>query len=273
MIKSIKNKVQILVKKGILPYRFFELPFWLPKSDTDKLLGLKNKFLGERCFIIGNGPSLNLIDLKKLKGEYSFGVNSIFYKEEEGFRPYFYTVEDSHVIEDNLYEICNFATQYKFIPTEYKHLIDRKFYEDIIFFPMNTGFYQTYSPNHETPRFSDDITKQIFCGQSVTIINLQLAFYMGFKYVYLVGMDFSYKIPESAIINGASILSTEDDENHFDPRYFGAGKKWHDPKLHNVFASYQLCKKRYFDNSRAIYNATKGGKLEIFDRVDFDELF
>lgn len=273
MKNSFKNFVKFLIRKGLLPHKYFEIPFWLSKPDIVDLANLKDKYRGKRCFIIGNGPSLNLVDLDKLKDEYSFGVNSIYYKESDGFKPYFYTVEDSHVIKDNIDEISNFAVKYKFIPTEYKHLINEEFYSQIIFYPMNTGFYQPYSPNYEKPRFSEDITKQIFCGQSVTIINLQLAYYMGFKEVYLIGMDFSYKIPESAIVDGDSILSTEDDENHFDPRYFGAGKKWHDPKLHNVLASYQLCKKMYSNDNRIIFNATKGGKLEVFDRVDYDEIF
>ena len=30
---------------------------------------------GERCFIIGNGPSLRETELTKLKGEFTFGLN------------------------------------------------------------------------------------------------------------------------------------------------------------------------------------------------------
>ena len=105
------------------------------------------------------------------------------------------------------------------------------------------------------------------------MINLQLAHYMGFKEVFLIGMDFDYIIPESAIIDGANITSTEDDPNHFDPSYFGAGKKWHDPKLHNVLKSYQHIQRVYLEDNRRIYNATKGGKLEVFPRVMYEELF
>jgi hypothetical protein len=139
---------------------------------------------------------------------------------------------------------------------------------------MDVGFYIEKSKYFEKSRFSDDCSKVIYCGQSVTMINLQLAFYLGFSEVYLIGMDFNYTIPESAkLLKGAVIESTEDDPNHFHPDYFGKGKKWHDPKLNNVLQSYQLIKKMYEADGRKIYNSTAGGKLEEFIRIEYDSLF
>ena len=138
---------------------------------------------------------------------------------------------------------------------------------------MNRGFYEESSPNFSMPRFSTDASKRIYCGQSVTIINLQLAYHLGFSKIYLVGMDFSYNIPDSAKVNGLEIESTEDDVNHFHPDYFGAGKKWHDPQLDKVLLSYKQSKLMFEAAGRKIVNATKGGNLNIFERVDFDSLF
>lgn len=138
---------------------------------------------------------------------------------------------------------------------------------------MNRGFYEESSPNFSMPRFSTDAGKRIYCGQSVTIINLQLAYHLGFTKIYLIGMDFSYNIPDSAKINGLEIESTEDDVNHFHPDYFGAGKKWHDPQLDKVLLSYKQSKLMFEAAGRNIVNATKGGNLNIFERVDFDTLF
>ena len=138
---------------------------------------------------------------------------------------------------------------------------------------MNTGFYRKESPNFGIPRFSTDAAKRLYCGQSVTMINLQLAFYMGFKEVYLIGMDFSYDIPDTAKIEGLEIVSTEDDTNHFHPEYFGKGKTWHDPQLDKVLRSYSMMKLVFESGGRKIYNATHGGKLELFERIDFSTLF
>jgi hypothetical protein len=229
------------------------------EPDSQQLSTFKDKYKGKRCFIIGNGPSLNTHDLNLLKDEYTFGVNSIFYKyESDNFKPSFYMVEDSHVINDNIEQINDFHPHlHRFFPTNYK----------------NRGFYEKLSPNYHIPRFSKDFSKRGYCGQSVTILNLQLAYYMGFTEVYLIGMDFSYNIPDSAVISGNDIESTEDDVNHFHPEYFGKGKKWHDPQLDQVLVNYQNCKIQYELNGRKIYNATNGGKLEIFPRVNYNEIF
>lgn len=257
---------------GFFSYRRLEEPCRI-KPDTSNLEHFKDKYTGRRCFIIGNGPSLNDHDLSLLDDEYTFGVNSLFYKEEsDGFLPTFYMVEDSHVINDNFKRIDSFHPKiHRFFPVDYKHLI--KDHKETSFFRMNRGFYEKASPNYHIPRFSKDFSQRGFCGQSVTIMNLQLAYYMGFTEVYLIGMDFSYNIPESAIISGNDIESTEDDINHFHPDYFGKGKKWHDPQLEQVLANYMNCKINYELDGRNIYNATIGGKLEIFERRNYSSLF
>lgn len=270
--KNFRDLMKRIIPKSILPYTYFEEPFFWRMPDSNKIKAMKNKFEGERCFIIGNGPSLNKTDLTKLENEYTFGVNSIFLKSESiDFKPTFYVVEDSHVFLDNIEEINSYDAEYKIFPINYKSFVKDK--DKCIFFRMNEGFYRNESPNYCIPRFSADLSKRIYCGQSVTMINLQLAYYMGFKEVYLVGMDFSYVIPDSAEITSDGILSTEDDPNHFHPDYFGKGKKWHDPHLDRVLNSYKMNKLVFEADQRKIYNATAGGKLEIFERIDFDKLF
>jgi hypothetical protein len=135
---------------------------------------------------------------------------------------------------------------------------------------MNRGFYEKTSPNYVIPRFSTDASKVLYCGQSVTYINLQLAFFMGFTEVYLIGMDFDYVIPESHKRTGDVLLSDSDDPNHFHKNYFGKGKTWKDPKLDRVLLNYKMANLVYTAVGRQIFNATKGGKLEEFPRVDYD---
>ncbi|MGE0632489.1 MAG: 6-hydroxymethylpterin diphosphokinase MptE-like protein [Pseudobdellovibrionaceae bacterium] len=241
--------------------------------DKSSITQFKNRHKGERCFIIGNGPSLNKMDLSLLENEFTFAVNGFFYKSDEiGLVPSYYVVEDSHVMKDNAERINNYRPKiHRFFPTEYKDLV--KDNKDTSFFRMNRGFYEGRSPNYGIPRFSTDCAERIYCGQSVTIINLQIAHYMGFSEVYLIGMDFSYTIPDSAKVTGLSIESTEDDPNHFHKDYFGKGKKWHDPQLDRVLLNYRMCDFAYECSGRKIYNASVGGKLEVFDRKDFNSLF
>jgi len=243
-----------------------------PKEYHDILSSLNNKYAGQRCFILGNGPSLNKCDLNLLKDEYSFAVNGIFYKTKEmGYRPNFYMVEDNHVVYDNLKEINAYKCEYKFFPFSYKHVITPD--ETTIFIPSDFGFYRENHPYYCKPRFSKDVAKQIFTGQSVTIMQLQMAYHLGFTEVYLIGMDFSYALPESTKVEGCNYTSLEDDVNHFHPDYFGKGKKWHDPKLDRVLMNYQKCKEEFEADGRKIYNATVGGKLELFERKNYSDLF
>jgi len=227
---------------------------------------------GKRCVIIGNGPSLNQLDLSLLKDEYTIGVNGIFYAAEEmGFDPSYYVVEDTAVIKDNLEMIKRYPAGHKFFPSIYRDQVGEA--RNVSYFMMNRGYYEQRSPAYCVPRFSTDVAQRAYSGQSVTIINLQLAYYMGFTEVILIGMDFSYTIPDDAEIDGVNITSMSDDPNHFHPEYFGKGKVWKDPQLDRVLANYQLAKVMYEADGRRIVNATPGGKLELFDRVSYDELF
>jgi len=244
----------------------------ISKEEVQKLASLKNKFQGQRCFIVGNGPSLNKCDLELLKNEYTFAVNGIFYKTEEmGFKPTFYMVEDGHVVDDNLEKINAYDIEYKFFPSLYTEKIVKT--DATYFFAADLGFYREDHPYFEKPRFSKDFSEVAYCGQSVTYLNMQLAYYLGFKEVYLIGMDFSYTIRKTDEVIGHTLVSNEDDINHFHPDYFGKGKKWHDPKVYNVAKNYICAKEHFEENGRKIYNATIGGKLEIFERKEYESLF
>ena len=243
----------------------------LSAGDKLKLSKLKNRFQGERCFIVGNGPSLNHCDLSLLEKEYTFGVNGIFYKTQEmGFKPTFYVVEDNHVVDDNIDDINQFNCDYKFFPSIFQGQISST--ENTYFFNYDRGFFMKNSPHYCTPRFSFDAAEEVFAGQTVTYTNIQLATYLGFKEIYLIGVDFSYSVPQTTVIQGDTYISQEDDPNHFHPEYFGKGKKWHDPKLDRVLLNYEHARKVLDPVGVKVINATKGGKLEVFPRASYDTL-
>ena len=243
----------------------------IDQNAEREMLNLRGAFAGERCFIIGNGPSLNKCDIGLLGNEFTFAVNSFFYKtRDEGFIPTFFVVEDNKVMEDNVQDIQAYPAPFRFFPKEYARYNLAS--PDTRFFTLNQDFYMKSKPYYCIPRFSVEAHKEIFAGQTVTYVNLQLAFYMGFSEVFLIGMDFDYVIPKEHIREGNHILSTTDDPNHFHKDYFGAGKTWKDPKLDRVLMNYRMADLAYSSVGRKIYNATIGGKLEIFDRVDYEAL-
>lgn len=247
-------------------YRGLALP------SRERLLEMKDAFRGRRAVIIGNGPSLNRTDLDLLKGECTFGVNGIYYADERLPEPLtFYVVEDTKVFQENTPDVLAYGrtAEHFILPTLYQPSCGPD--DDPIFFRMNGGFYKAEDPSHCRPRFSTDATEVLYCGQSVTIINLQLAYWFGFSEIGLIGMDFSYTVPTGTEVKGNLYTSAGDDPNHFDPRYFGAGKTWKDPKLNRVLANYRLAKAIYESDGRRIVNCTVGGALEAFDRMDLAE--
>ena len=227
-----------------------------------------NKYSGRRAFIIGNGPSLNNMDLTKLRNEVTFGVNSIFYNfERMGFKPTLYVVEDKLVAEDRSEEISKLTGMVKIFGTELKYCL--KDSQDTIW----ANVIYDFSNYPGFPHFSKDASQCLWVGGTVSYLCMQLAYYMGFNEVYLVGFDHNYTIPSDANVEGTVITSSSNDPNHFHPEYFGKGKRWHDPRLDRMEKAYRRAREVFEANGRKIFNATKGGKLEVFPRIDYDNLF
>ena len=230
------------------------------RSNEKRIQTLHNAYTGKRCFIIGNGPSLNNLDLIKMKGEYTFGVNAIytnFHKMQ--FYPTFHVVEDVFVAEDRAHEINAFKQSVKFYGNYLRYCLhpDEK--------TLLLNVLADYTPYADFPHFSTNALEALYVGGTVSYLCMQLAYFMGFDNVYLVGFDHAYQIPKS--------LSTEDDVNHFNKDYFGKGKRWHDPHVNRMEASYKKAKIYFEKEGRVIYNATAGGQLEVFDRVNYNTLF
>ncbi len=243
------------------------------KRDREKIIEFKNKYKDECCVIIGNGPSLNNTDLSKLHNVKTFGVNSIFLMTEKNlFKPSFYMVEDRLVVKHNLEEIKNYDVEFKFFPHFYKNELKKI---DPYFFNLDSRFYRSeYNiPKKTNIKFSNNFSKVAYAGQTVTYLNLQLAYYMGFSEIYLIGVDFNYVLPDNVIKNGNVWKSYGDDPNHFDKRYFGKGKESNDPQLHKTILAYKEAKHFFKKEKRKVINLTKGGKLEVFDRLNYDDVF
>ena len=88
-----------------------------PMTANDrKLAALKDKHKGQRCFVIGNGPSLRISDLDRLKDEITFASNKIYLAfEETDWRPTYYTAVDRLVIE-SLHEVISHLDLTKLLP-------------------------------------------------------------------------------------------------------------------------------------------------------------
>ena len=238
-----------------------------PKSQNGKrLISLKNKYRGRRAFIIGNGPSLNRLNLCLLKNEVTIGCNGLFLIfDKMGFLPSVYTVEDRLVAEDRCRVINKIRGTIKIFPYDLRFLLK----------PDRNTVYINFKRHYPRfPQFSDKCETCVYWGGTVTFMNLQLAYYLGIREVYLIGMDHNYASPFAVDEKkGTVIRSHSDDVNHFHPDYFGKGYRYHDPMVERMEVGYKTAKKFYETNGGVIYNATEGGKLDVFPRVSYKELF
>jgi hypothetical protein len=248
--------------------------------DTDleaeyrpRMRALRDQFKGrERCFLIGNGPSLNQTDLACLKDEVTFAVNGFFLKAEDlDWTPTFYCVEDHLVAEDRAQWINPFKGPVKFFPAYLGYMFPKA---------PDTIFYN-HRPRVSYPHgfdFSLDAAQITYTGCTVTFSMMQLAAYLGFREIYLIGVDASYDIPADAQEGkdyATGVLDMKsDDPNHFDPDYFGKGFRWHDPQVHKMLEAYAEARRVLEEQTeQRIYNATVGGQLEVFERRSFASLF
>jgi hypothetical protein len=126
--------------------------------------------------------------------------------------------------------------------------------------------YTTYTG----PKFAHDARGRIWEGATVTYVALQLAYFMGFDQVVLIGVDHNFTTKGQP---NTTITSQGDDPDHFDAAYFGKGFRWQLPDLETSESAYHLARNDYEQAGRQVLDATVGGKLTVFPKVDYDTLF
>jgi glycosyltransferase involved in cell wall biosynthesis/Flp pilus assembly protein TadD/uncharacterized Rossmann fold enzyme len=223
-----------------------------------KIERFKNLHKGQRCVIIGNGPSLNKMDLSFLENEICFGMNRIYLLFEKWkFRPTYYTAVNPLLLEQSVDEILEIKAP-KFLSNKaapfFKNASD-----DIIFVQSIPKWYFSYDP-----------CEGLCEGWTVTFFSMQLAYYMGFKEVVLIGVDHHYVTQGKP---NSEVESQGNDANHFHPEYFGKGTRWNLPDLEKAEFSYKMARQAFEADGRRIIDATVGGRLSIFKKVDYKKHF
>lgn len=226
------------------------------RYNSHKLKKFKNIHKGQRCFIIGTGPSLNKTNFSLIKNEIIFGVNTLYRGLSRfGISCNYYAITDIDVWQNHFRNILELDTILFLSGGAGESYLSKKL------------FFQKFQKNEpivirqlglmwSSECFSKDLSAGTYNGDTIiTDICLQAAYYMGFREVYLLGCDCDY-----SRLHRFDGLKTET---------LGGGAAGDWPK---VFASYEICKKVYEEDGREIINATAGGKLEIFKRKKLEEI-
>lgn len=228
------------------------------RASIERLAELKDKYRGQRAFILGNGPSLAKTDVSKLKGEYTFGMNRVYLAFPQwGFPTSFFVCVNDLVIEQCAADMATLKMP-KFLSWRSRRFIRPD--EHTMF------LHSTY----ERPAFAKDARGRLWEGATVTYVALQLAFHMGFETVVLIGVDHNFA---SKGIPNTTVVSQGDDPDHFDKGYFGAGFRWQLPDLDMSELAYMMARQAYESAGRKVLDATVGGKLTVFPKVEYNSLF
>ncbi len=258
------------IDKAEIIQDFFDVLYDYTRKFSPKIKEFKDKYKGETCFIVGNGPSLRIEDLDRLTEKHCFAANGIYKMfSHTCWRPEFYFSQDSLMTQDillkdigNILDLKHIFTSINSKMVDFNEKYDKIKYMRLYYEEDNSGL----------PQFSTDCEKMINLSCTVTYSMLQMAAYMGFKTIYLLGMDCSYQYEEleDGTVIRNDVKSYGDIIAELTSGYSWDGKG---AEVYQQIKGYKAAKKFAENNDIQIYNATRGGKLEIFERVDFDSLF
>ena len=216
----------------------------------------KNKHKGERCFIVATGPSLTVEDLKLIENEVSFGMNSLCrIAQKSEWLPTYYGIQDTFVFKSMREDVLAFIDQVpSFITSDIYRSRGVRAHRPIVF-PLNRKDHWINAEDRNIA-FSQDAFLQVYDGYTITYSLIQLAVYMGFTEIYLLGADSDY---------------SQESKKHFIEH--GVQSPTESTAFERLTRSYTACRRALEHSGKAVvYNATRGGKLEVFERKSLDDV-
>jgi len=299
--------VRRLWAKGFRHFRWYSpagTRDWQVPHLLDEFAG---RHTGQRCFVVGNGPSLNNIDMKRLANEITFGANRGYLGSPEwGFTFPYWGVYDPLQIEEygQEYEASVPEDTVKFYPLEYAP-----------FLSLARGCPVPIDwPRTGDREFSTD-PGRLVSGYSVTYMLLQVAALMGCDPIYVVGLDHRYGLRKGPGLTrlvrlGARAVARRYDgtaayqavqaaawawfkarrgggpspariwdagdagaPTHFHQGYTAGQKRFLMPRPQDAARDYACAAAWARAQQRQILNATPDTALDTLPKVDFERLF
>lgn len=244
----------------LLTFNYLKYPF--RKKEYARLKEFKGIHEGKRCFIVATAPSLTLEDVELIKDEITFSMNTSYKLfDKTSWRPTYYCIEDKYVYNRIKDDLNSSAFNIIFI-ADYINWKARNIYH----VPVLQNWASTHQQRVHLPqrfqekKFSNDITEICYFGTSVVHFIMQICFYMGFEEIYLLGADCDFSSKQ----------------NHSSLAQYKGGEVIPNPPgdiFEGLMGDYELAKKEAAKRGIKIFNATRGGKLEKFQRVNLNDIF
>lgn len=273
-MKSLFNPVFLFQKRKSIINRIKELPMnfiwrviyflidkgYLYHSDYEKLNKIHNRHKGKIGILIGNGPSVKTKDLEDISKDeemISFAANRFYLcHEQTSFRPHYVLSSDQQIIDDFGDDITyNNVNSQVFLASLFK---PKHVKNDFVWIKLIHG---------RPFKFSKDIKRSLMSGGGTLIAALQLGYHMGIREFYLYGVDHNFDYKK----DGAQVNNVKGEGNHFIDNY-RSGKSWQEPRIDLVEDSFKECDRILRLENGFLKNATHGGKLQVLERIEFNEL-
>jgi hypothetical protein len=218
-----------------------------------------NRHKDQDFVIAGNGPSLSLIDLTKIKCP-SFGVNRIYLHKT--WCPTYYCTESKKFVRHNVENIRLYVgPDFKFVANRCRDYLGTRKLGGPIVMQLRNFVWVNVPKQSDPPEFSTACHKVVNHGMNVVYMAMQLAFYMGARRVILIGVDFDYD-------DGAVAAK------HFYPNELQGDEPVDSTHKEITIEHYKLAHQLFNSGSRPrIVNATPGSKLDVFPKIRFEGLF
>ncbi len=234
----------------------------------------RNRHQGQRCFVIGNGPSLKDQDLSPLANEITLVTNSFYVHPiiGESWQPDYYFVSDPYYFKDSesLSFFSELTSRITAAPIFVPHFA-RDFLVKTNALPQERTYFVAVWGGLEDESWQEkpDLTKVNPGMQTVVQLAIMAAMYMGCSEIYLLGVDHDWLSRTGEQLN---FYSDQNSANQPAP----IANCWTYRSLMEalvvMWQLYEKLDRLAKSEGIKIINATRGGFLDVFERGNYEEI-
>jgi hypothetical protein len=236
------------------------VPFYVPEDARpatedarSALEAFRNRHAGQSCFVVGNGPSLARTRLSALQGQWFFGMNRGYLAYSLGLPPMpYYVLGDQELYRSYAAEIRTERLGTRFYQNNVcrtREYLEHR--EPVVPYPFH------YIPGMDEGFFAADPAHGLYRGFTVALAAVQLAYFMGFTSVYLLGCDMTY---------------AQQDLHFYASGGFEESRRHNTIPMHRVFPSFATARGVFEREGRRLVNVTEGSALDVLPRDDFERV-
>jgi len=241
---------------------------WL-ELIVEKNKGLEARHSGERCFILATGPSIKKQNLLPLKNEKCIAVSNFFVHPDFSIiEPEYYCIAPyHHPLTEEAWQswmdelAVNVKKSHLFfgINDLKRNMVGERFSGNPVSFIDFSASPQDVIEN------GLDLSRRTFPVQSVSIMALQIAIFLGFSDIYLLGCDHDW------LLHMYESRHFYDENEHAFTKISGENMEWEESDLElecrsyiNLWQQYKILRHIALIKEINIFNATEGGMLDVF---------